>query len=176
VAVNLNWAIHDSLPSLVSRLPASSYYLIPRPHDAAHGTLDALNSFPPFIGMYGLMQRLFPVSCRRRRAQRRFEERQALEMETELAIEDFGLSDVEEILETITEDNHLVFIAATGRFIQDWSIVPLQHENILKFGYTLLVFWDDEIEAIPNFMSVSQNLLTLRGVPVALYDFSTTVS
>src|SRR5947207_12680222 len=100
-----------------------------------------------------------------KRAERAYRNRQKMEADSDILISDSGFADIEEVLETVIEDDRIVFVAATGQFDNDWNIAVLQPELIPKFGcflrYSALI-----VESIHSFMSVKSSWQMPQNAPV----------
>ena len=79
--------------------------------------------------------RLLSVSCRRQRKA----EMAMIERLTQ-QVADIAFSNElihQEVVEVIEENGCKIFVGATGRFMEDWSIELLRAESVSKFGSDL---------------------------------------
>lgn len=82
---------------------------------------------PPFTGMR-LLARL-----KQRSAEKAVLQRLQLIEQADISIMDMAFH--EEVVETVVEEGHTIFVGATAKFDENWQIQQLKPDRVEKFGY-----------------------------------------
>ena len=105
----------------------------------------------PLLNIRWLFRWFTPTS------ERIFQNQRWLEQNTDINLVRMNDSDVEEVLETVNEDNHTAFVAATCTFDNDWNIILLNPGGFQKFGYSFVELTDRRTE--PKFNERKEELI-----------------
>jgi hypothetical protein len=109
------------------------------------------------------------VWLNQRLAEKALTQRMHLQANTDILYIDLD-SMHQEIVETVEEMGHKIFVGATAKFDTNWHIQPLKSDRVNKFGYTRCLSIIAEIESNRTSTHGAANSNTLRSVHVLYSD------